>query len=162
LVILEKNVDGLSRSSMERFLLRAGRAAGLEGRANVLVTGSPELRALNRRFRGKNRATDVLSFPAPRVTSNRSGDAGDIAISADIASDNAARLRHSTADEIKILALHGVLHLAGYDHERDNGRMARKEQQLRRTLGLPGGLIERSQPRRNRRRRPDASRPGKP
>ncbi len=97
---------------------------------------------MNRRFRGKDQPTDVLSFPpAPGLVN---GLAGDIAISADIARQNARRLGHSTVQEIKILALHGVLHLAGYDHEHDQGRMATKEVDLRRLLSLPQGLIERN------------------
>ena len=86
----------------------------------MLVTGSSELRSLNRRFRGKDQPTDVLSFPPGPCFVN--GLAGDIAISADIAKQNARRLGHSAAQEIKILALHGVLHLVGYDHERDRAR----------------------------------------
>ena len=70
--------------------------------------------------------------------------AGEIAISADIACQNALRYGHSPAQEIKVLALHGILHLAGYDHERDNGQMAREEARLRRALGLPSTLIERA------------------
>jgi probable rRNA maturation factor len=73
--------------------------------------------------------------------------AGDVAISADVARENAARLGHSVADEVKILALHGILHLAGFDHERDHGEMARKESRLRRQLKLEPGLIERAQAR---------------
>ena len=69
-----------------------------------------------------------------------------MAISADIARENARRLGHSVADEVKILVLHGILHLAGFDHERDNGEMARKESRLRLQLKLEGGLIERAQP----------------
>jgi probable rRNA maturation factor len=72
------------------------------------------------------------------------GFAGDVAISAEIAARNAHSLGHSVAEEIRILTLHAVLHLAGYDHERDNGEMDRKEQRLRKSLGLPAGLIERS------------------
>jgi len=72
------------------------------------------------------------------------GLAGDIAISAEIAARNAKALGHSTADEIKTLALHGILHLAGYDHEQDNGAMAKQEEKLRRSLGLPVSLTERS------------------
>jgi probable rRNA maturation factor len=68
-----------------------------------------------------------------------------LAISADIARDNARRLGHAVADEVKILVLHGILHLAGFDHERDNGEMGRKESRLRRQLKLEGGLIERAQ-----------------
>ena len=70
--------------------------------------------------------------------------AGDVAISADIAAANARRLGHSAGEEIKILVLHGVLHLAGFDHETDDGKMARKEVRLRKALGLPAGLIERN------------------
>jgi probable rRNA maturation factor len=66
-----------------------------------------------------------------------------VAISADIARENARRLGHSAANEVKILALHGLLHLAGYDHERDAGEMARKEKRLRQQLRLEAGLIER-------------------
>jgi len=92
--------------------------------------------------------TDVLSFPFASATveaRKRPQLAGEIAISADIALQNSARLGHSVAQEIKILALHGILHLAGFDHERDNGEMASKEARLRRALRLPAALIERVQ-----------------
>ena len=142
LVILRKSVAGLSDTALAKFVARASRASKLSGTVNVLVTGSAELRSLNRRFRGKDQPTDVLSFPPAPEFEN--GLAGDIAISADIAKQNAMRLGHSTAQEIKILALHGVLHLVGYDHEIDEGTMADKETKLRRSLGLPLGLIERN------------------
>ena len=143
LVILRKPVAGLSDTALAKFVARASRASKLEGAVNVLVTGSSELRSLNRRFRGKDQPTDVLSFPPGPCFVN--GLAGDIAISADIAKQNARRLGHTAAQEIKILALHGVLHLVGYDHETDQGTMAVKETQLRRALGLPLGLIERNE-----------------
>jgi probable rRNA maturation factor len=142
LVILRKPVAGLSDTALAKFVARASRASKLEGTANVLVTGSSELRSLNRRFRGKDQPTDVLSFPPGPCFVN--GLAGDIAISADIAKQNARRFGHSAGQEIKILALHGVLHLVGYDHETDRGTMAGKEAKLRRALGLPLGLIERN------------------
>jgi probable rRNA maturation factor len=106
------------------------------------------MKSLNRRFRGKDKPTDVLSFPAePNLRSNaRPPLAGEIAISAEIASHNARNLGHSPAEEIKILVLHGLLHLRGYDHECDNGQMARREKQLRAKLRLPLGLIERTNP----------------
>ena len=142
MVILRKRVPKVSEATLERFLLATIKAAGLRGTVNVLVTSSRELRALNARFRDKDEPTDVLSFPPlSRVPEDF---AGDIAISADIAARNAKQLGHSAADELKILILHGVLHLAGHDHERDNGSMARKEQRLRRRLKLPTALIERS------------------
>jgi len=147
LVILQKKVAGLTEGTLDRFVLRARKAVGLRGRVNVLVTRSEAVRALNRQFRGKNKATDVLSFPAAcDSTSGKKGKlAGDVAISADVALQNSARLGHAMSAEIKILALHGILHLAGFDHERDNGKMARKEAALRRALRLPAGLIERVQ-----------------
>ena len=140
-MILRKPVAGLSDTSLARFVVRASCASRLKGTVNVLVTGSSELRSLNRRFRSKDQPTDVLSFPPGAGFAN--GLAGDIAISADIARQNARRLGHSAADEIKVLVLHGLLHLVGYDHEHDDGAMARKENALRKALGLPSGLIER-------------------
>lgn len=135
----------MSERALERFVLRARRAVGIKGIVNVLVTSSAEVKRLNGQFRQKNKATDVLSFPAPVVRGERrSAQAGDVAISADIASENAVALGHAPAEEVKILALHGVLHLAGFDHERDSGQMARKESALRRKLRLPAGLIERT------------------
>jgi probable rRNA maturation factor len=148
LVILEKQVAGLNDEALERFVLRARKAVGLREQVNVLVTSSAAVRALNFRFRRQNKATDVLSFPATSSFSfseSPSGRklAGEVAISADIALRNSFRLGHPAAQEVKILALHGILHLAGLDHERDNGEMARKEARLRRALGLPAALIER-------------------
>jgi len=137
----------MNRSSLERFVLRARRAAGLRDLVNVLVTSNSELQSLNRQFLGKDKPTDVLSFSAaPAAHSKSKRVAGEVAISADIARQNAARLGHSVADEVKILVLHGILHLAGYDHERDNGEMARREKRLRRQLNLEAALIERAQP----------------
>ena len=148
LVILQKRVVGLTELALDRFVVRARRAAGLRAAVNVLVTSNAELRELNRRFRGKDQPTDVLSFPA--LPGLKPRYAGDIAISAEIAAHNARTLGHTAAEEIKILALHGILHLRGYDHERDRGKMARREEKLRRELRLPIALIERG--RRPRRR----------
>ena len=143
MVIFEEKIDGLRRETLARFVARARKAAGLRGLVNVLVTSSPEMKKLNARFRRKNKATDVLSFPAESVR-GRTPFAGEIAISSDIAAMNAVRLGHSPALEVKVLVLHGILHLAGFDHERDNGEMARKEAKLRQALHLPVALIERS------------------
>ena len=142
MVILHKRVAGLNERSLDRFVARAKRAAGLRGAVTILVTSSTELRRLNHRFRGKDKPTDVLSFPAELISQGRF--AGDVAISAEIAAQNARRFGHSPAEEVKVLALHGLLHLAGYDHEADNGTMARREARLREQLGLPVALIERS------------------
>ena len=142
MVIVRKRVAGLSEIALARFVTRARRAARLHGAVNVLLTSNRELRALNGRFRGKDRPTDVLSFPP--LFGLVKTFAGDVAISAEMAAQNARLLAHSPAEEVKILALHGMLHLAGYDHERDHGEMTRIEERLRRSLRLPGGLIDRS------------------
>jgi probable rRNA maturation factor len=131
----------------------------MKAAVNVLVTGNRELRALNSRFRKKDKATDVLSFPP--MPGLRHEFAGDVAISAEAAKQNARHLGHSAAEEIKILALHGILHLAGYDHEHDGGRMARKESQLRTLFSLPDGLIERSVELGRLERKRDGRRPAK-
>ncbi|HME36403.1 MAG TPA: rRNA maturation RNase YbeY [Candidatus Sulfotelmatobacter sp.] len=146
MVILQKKVAGLNEGTMARFVLRARKAVGLRAPVNVLVTSSAVVRSLNRQFRGDNKATDVLSFPYAPPAGHREKRklAGDVAISADIARENSVRLGHPVAQEIKILALHGILHLAGFDHERDNGAMARKEAKLRLALRLPAALIERT------------------
>jgi probable rRNA maturation factor len=142
LVIFQKRVADLTELALSRFVARARRAAGLKGLVNVLLTSSAEMKSLNRRFRGKDKPTDVLAFPAEPGAQKQL--AGEIAISAEIAAHNAWALRHSPAEEVKILVLHGVLHLRGYDHECDNGQMARREEQLRAKLHLPLGLIERT------------------
>lgn len=145
-VIFQKRVASLSEPTLRAFLLRAKKAVKLKGTVNLLLTGSTAMRSLNRQFRAKDAPTDVLSFPSPPLPLNRPArTAGEIAISVEIAAQNADRLGHSTAEEVKLLVLHGILHLAGFDHERDHGEMARKEARLRRTLGLPVALIERDQ-----------------
>ncbi len=145
MVTLKKKIAGLSAASLQRFVLRARKAARLKGAVDVLITTSGDMRSLNERFRGKDKPTDVLSFPleAPGSVARRTPLAGEIAISADIALDNARHLGHPAATEVKVLVLHGILHLAGFDHERDNGQMARKEATLRRALRLPSSLTER-------------------
>jgi probable rRNA maturation factor len=106
---------------------------------DCLIADDAELRRLNREFRHKDYATDVLSFPAAGAGSY----IGDLAISLERAREQAREFDHSTYDELRILMLHGVLHLLGYDHETDSGRMARAEKRWRAKLGLPSGLIER-------------------
>ncbi len=113
----------------------------LQGEVTVLLTSDVAIRRLNRQFRGKNKATDVLSFPALEMVR---GVAGDLAISVETARRQAREQGHALGVEIKVLMLHGLLHLAGYDHETDSGEMARRERLLRGRLGLPQGLIERA------------------
>ena len=139
MVIFENSTRGVTLSQIQRFVRQAQTLAKVQGEVDVLISGNPRLRELNRRFRRKNKPTDVLSFPRP--------SGGDIAISAQIARDNARLYGHSLADELKVLVLHGMLHLAGYDHETDNGRMARVEARLRTRLKLPASLIHRAQSR---------------
>ncbi len=142
MVIFQKRVPGLTELALDRFVARARRAAGLKGTVNVLLTTSAEMKSLNRRFRGKDQPTDVLSFPAEPDAQKQ--PAGEIAISSEIAAENARARGHSPAEEVKILVLHGLLHLRGYDHECDNRQMARREKQLRAKFHLPLGLIERA------------------
>lgn len=137
---------------------RAARAPGLarwvaaiapvraRGTVTIVLTGDAAMRRLNREWRGVDRATDVLSFPAdddgPRVR-GQAKHLGDIVIATGVARRQAVSARHAYATELKVLALHGLLHLLGYDHETDQGQMRRLELRLRRKGGLVAGLIER-------------------
>ena len=131
--------------TLARFLTQARNAVSLRSQVTVLLTTDEAIRDLNQRFRGKNRPTDVLTFPAAALIQNQEESAGDIAISVDTARRQGTACGHSLGVELKILMLHGVLHLSGYDHETDRGQMRRRERQLREQLGLPAGLIERTQ-----------------
>lgn len=124
------------------------------GEVTVALVSDGRMRALNRSFRGKDYATDVLSFPVaasdraaitplPRTKGGPTGYLGDIVIATGVAQRQADESGHSVGTELRILALHGLLHLLGYDHETDDGRMARVERKLRRKAGLTAGLIER-------------------
>ncbi|MGA1984168.1 MAG: rRNA maturation RNase YbeY [Acidobacteriaceae bacterium] len=140
---------GLSAAGLGRFLRTAQRAVGLEGEVYVLLADDATLRRLNRTFRGKDKATDVLSFPAGPTTvffgePKGPGLAGDLAISLEAAARQAERFGHSLGEEVRVLLLHGVLHLAGFDHETDAGEMAALEAELREKLGLAAGLIARA------------------
>jgi probable rRNA maturation factor len=137
----------IRRTELTRFLTRAQRAVGLRGEVTILLADDKRLKELNRSFRGKNKATDVLSFPAYHDQQNPTATediAGDLAISIDTAARQAAEFNHTLEDELRILILHGLLHLAGYDHEADSGEMAAQETTLRTRLKLPHSLIERA------------------
>jgi probable rRNA maturation factor len=112
--------------------------ARARGNVTVAIVPDARVRALNHEYRRKDAATDVLSFP-----SDQRGYLGDVVIAAGVARRQATAAGHSLATELRVLALHGLLHLLGYDHERDDGRMARLERRLRRQGGLVEGLIER-------------------
>jgi probable rRNA maturation factor len=139
----------LSKAGLARFVNRARAAVGIEGEIHVLLADDKTLRRLNRHFRGKDQATDVLSFPAAQAGDRGGvGVAGDLAVSLETAARQAKLYGHSVRDEVRVLLLHGVLHLAGFDHETDRGEMAMREAELRRVLGLKAGLIGRSGARR--------------
>jgi probable rRNA maturation factor len=135
---IERTSEKISQRELSLFTSKARRALGLDGDLSVRITSARELQDLNRRFRHQNKATDVLSFPSLL------DGGGDIAIARKIAAANATTLGHSLTTELKILILHGLLHLAGFDHESDHGEMTARESELRRELGLPFGLIERT------------------
>ena len=129
--------DKRSLQSFTRTLTR--RVAG--GRAfTCLITNDRELQRLNHDFLDHDYPTDVLSFPA----ADASGNLGEIAISAERAAAQAQEFGHSLVDELRILMLHGLLHLTGMDHERDHGQMERAEERWRAEFGLPGSLIARA------------------
>jgi probable rRNA maturation factor len=112
---------------------------------SVLLTTDAAIRRLNRQFRGIDKSTDVLSFPAYALVQDKEKYAGDLAISVPTARRQGSACGHPLSTELKVLILHGLLHLAGYDHESDTGQMARRERRLRAQLGLPQGLIERAE-----------------
>ena len=113
--------------------------APVRGEVGVALVSDAHIRKLNARYRRKDAATDVLSFPSE-------DSLGDIVIATGVARRQARQAGHSYATELRVLALHGLLHLLGYDHDsaKDRGRMARVEARLRAKGGLSGGLIERS------------------
>ena len=130
--VVGRRVPGL------RAWLQGVAPARARGEVTVAIVPDARVRALNRQYRRKDKATDVLSFP-----SDEHGYLGDVVIAAGVARRQAAAAGHSLATELRVLALHGLLHLLGYDHERDDGRMAALERRLRRKGGLVEGLIER-------------------
>jgi probable rRNA maturation factor len=113
------------------------------GELCVALVSDRRMRALNRQFRGIDAVTDVLSFPSSDESASSAAFLGDIVIAQGVAKRQAKEHGHTLKTEIQTLALHGLLHLLGYDHETDDGRMARAEGRLRRKAGLPPGLIER-------------------
>jgi probable rRNA maturation factor len=136
--------------------------AAARGEVTVAIVSDRRMRALNRMFRGKDLATDVLSFaagggePGGDTRQAARGEApslGDVVIASGVATRQAREHGHALGTELRVLALHGLLHLLGYDHETDDGRMARAELRLRRKGGLPSGLIARGGA------RPGAARP---
>ena len=142
-------------ADLDRWLARVA-PARTAGTVNVALVSDGRVRALNRRYRGRDYATDVLSFPArgPARTDASSSThdpssqlssrcLGEIVIARGVAQRQARSAGHSHGTELRVLALHGLLHLLGYDHERDAGAMARVEHRLRVKGGLQASLLER-------------------
>jgi probable rRNA maturation factor len=144
LTVVVTSPDG-SRASTRGLAAWLAKAAPARARGEVTVAliSDQRMRTLNRAYRGKDYATDVLSFPV-----SDGSFLGDIAIATGVAQRQADEAGHSLSTELRVLALHGHLHLLGYDHERDAGRMQRVEARLRKAAGLEQGLIERTRPRR--------------
>jgi probable rRNA maturation factor len=177
-------VDGQGRTlrapGLGRWLTRVAPARAA-GTVTVAVVPDAHVRRLNRTYRGVDAPTDVLSFPSGLQTSDsrlrerrrqpaarspksavRSPKSvaflGDVVIARGVARRQAAAQAHAESTEWRVLALHGLLHLLGYDHDADDGAMRRLEQRLRRRGGLPSGLIERQPTPRARRRVAGAAR----
>jgi probable rRNA maturation factor len=134
--------------------LAATAPARARGTVTIALVSDRRVRALNRQYRGIDRATDVLSFPAAPgrtrshpIAPGRTGFLGDIVIARGVAARQAREIGHDERTEWRVLALHGLLHLLGYDHDRDTGEMQRLEARLRRKGGIDAGLIERGGPR---------------
>lgn len=140
-------VDGRGRSvtapGLAAWLARVAPARA-RGAVTIALASDLQVRRLNRRYRRIDAPTDVLSFPAARDAPGAS--LGDIVIARGVARRQARQAGHTESVEWRVLALHGLLHLLGYDHDNDNGRMARFERRLRQRGGLAGGLIEREAP----------------
>ena len=121
------------------FLSQISRDLAAGGEFSVVVGSDESVRKANRRFRNESKTTDVLSFP-----DGEGGYLGDLLIAASRAARQARDHGHSIEEEINTLALHGILHLNGYDHESDRGEMSSEEERLRAKYGLKAGLIARA------------------
>lgn len=149
MILNRQRAARLARPPLELFLRRVWDELGLKGAdVTICLVSDAEIARMNEAFRGKKGPTDVLSFPAKRLKpramavrrgqrgARKQGYLGDLAISPATARRNAKTYGRTLGSEIRILILHGVLHLLGYDHETDRGAMNRLEQKLRRRLGL--------------------------
>lgn len=134
-VLTRSGASPLSAAEVRRLIEGAGACVGAPGgEVGVLFTGDAEIRSLNRRFRGKDRPTDVLAFPDGALQAEGPPMIGEIAISVPAARRNAVRAGHPPRREISCLLIHGFLHLMGYDHEVDGGEMASLEGEIRSVL----------------------------
>ncbi len=135
----------LPKRELTAFVREVCAAIPLHGEVSILLATDAAIREMNRAYRRKDKATDVLSFPAAGLADGPLL-AGDLAISLDTSGRQAAEFGHTLLIEVKVLLLHGLLHLAGFDHEQDTGQMARRERALRDRFELPAGLIQRAAP----------------
>lgn len=151
-IVKRRRKQRVASQRLSCLLKEAALALGVSGEVALVLTGDTAIRALNARYRGKDRPTDVLSFPGPGAPrrdrggrkgrprdvwacdEGADGNLGDIIVSMDTAAQNARAQRRTLSQELDVLALHGFLHLLGYDHESDNGEMERLEGRLRRRL----------------------------
>jgi probable rRNA maturation factor len=146
--VLEPGSRSRIGTGLARWLASAAPRAA-RGEVTVVILPDVRVRALNRTYRGVDHPTDVLSFPAQSSTTpgrprqRGSGQLGDIVIARGVARAQARAGGHGLDAELRILALHGLLHLLGYDHEIDDGRMARVEERMRRMSGLPTTVLRR-------------------
>ena len=138
-ILFRKTLPREERAELRAFAKELGETV-LEGRSFVcLLSNDAQLQQLNKEFLGHDYATDVLSFP-----SGETEELGELAISIERATEQAVEHGHTLLEELKILMLHGALHLSGLDHENDRGEMKRMETRWRKAFGLHAGLIERS------------------
>ena len=147
-VITDAQGRPVASGGVGRWLERAAPPAA-RGLVSIALVDDRVSRRLNREHRGKDMATDVLSFPVGPQAPGPRPVLGDLAIATGVARRQAREHGHALNTELRILALHGLLHLLGYDHEQDDGRMAKAEARLSRRAGLPPALIARA-PRRRR------------
>ncbi len=165
-LVADERGRSLRAGALTSWLRRVAPAAA-RGTVSIALVSTRRIRALNRTYRHKDAATDVLSFPGARPGGRTDGpeagharrlsktvlksrdaserlaasDLGDIVIARDVAKRQAREAGHSETTELRVLALHGLLHLLGYDHERDSGTMDRIERRLRRQRARPSTLV---------------------
>jgi probable rRNA maturation factor len=131
-ILVRHRARRVATAPLGRFARALARELGVPGGAGLTVclVGDATMRRLNLRWRGKDRTTDVLSFPGGGPDPSGGHHLGDVVISIPTAARQAAEVGHSLAREVRVLLVHGVLHLLGHDHETDDGRMMRLQRRL--------------------------------
>jgi len=141
------NIDNLTDFSINTRILEDIIKMHTSREIDLIVCYNFTIKNYNKTYRGKDVATDVLSFPIEDdiVTENNLMPLGSIVISIDFVKEKAKIFNHSMDNEFTLLFIHGLLHLLGYDHEKDNGEMRKKEETLIKKLNLPNSLIVRTE-----------------